>query len=144
MTDKKPYEEYSSVMTDLLSCVRRLRLTEDALTRAASRRDPGEIDGIVSRAQPDVLTFRGLDRKRMQLENALGFGGKRLEEICALLPADAADLAPVLTELGLELRRYISSREDADRIMKIRLNDVNRILEETGIQPRDPFRGTLA
>ena len=142
--ENKDYKEYGSVMAQILSCVRSLRLMEDALTRAASSSNTDEIDRIVREAQPGILTFRGLDRNRIQLEKELGFSGKRLSEIASLLPADETGLKDVLSGLETELLRYKSSREEADRIMKVRLDDVNRVLESQGVLPKDPFHETLA
>lgn len=132
-------------MAKLLVSVRKLRLVEDKMTRAASDRDTGKLDELVRDVQPELLSFRGLDRKRSQVEASLGFSGKRLSEIRAELPPETADtLSPVLEELVRELRLYRESRERADRIMQVRLSDISAALEEQNAAPQEPFHDTLA
>lgn len=145
MMDSSLYDEYGAVMAKLLVSVRKLRLVEDEMTRAASDRDTGKLDELVRDVQPELLSFRGLDRKRSQVEASLGFSGKRLSEIRAELPPETADtLSPVLEELARELRLYRESRERADRIMQVRLSDISAALEEQNAAPQEPFHDTLA
>jgi hypothetical protein len=138
------FNSYLSTMTQLTESLRKLRSTEDNMTEAASTNHPEQLDKIVKSAQPELLHFRGLDQKRSQCEKALGIEGLGLEDIISECDGDQSDrLKPVLSELIRELKLFQESHDNADRIMKIRLLDVNIALQDL---PQKPvaFHDTLA
>ena len=138
------FESYLSTMSQLTASLRRLRSTEDNMTEAASTNHPEQLDGIVKSAQPELLHFRGLDQKRSHCEKELGIEGLGLEDVISECDGDQSDrLKPVLSELIRELKLFQESHDNADRIMKIRLLDVNIALQDL---PQKPvaFHDTLA
>lgn len=123
--------DYISVMEKTLACVRELRVTEEKMVRAAAKDDTAGLDGLVKEAQPALLQFRGQDRQRNRLESCLGFSGKKPDEILSCFAEDARQkLEPVMQELVTELRRFSETRENADRIMKVKLDYVTSFLRE--------------
>nr|WP_027872024.1 hypothetical protein [[Eubacterium] cellulosolvens] len=138
------FKTYLSTMTDLAVSLRKLRATEDHMTEAASTNHPEQLDEIVKHAQPELLHFRGLDLKRSQCEKELGIEGLGLTDIISECDEAQSDrLQPVLSELIRELKLFQESHDNADRIMKIRLLDVNIALQDL---PQKPvaFHDTLA
>lgn len=132
-----------TVLADLLASVSALRAAEDQLTEAAASDQTDELTRIVQATQPELLHFRGLDRQRKSLEESLGFAGLDFHDIpdhCN--DQDRAQLEPLLNRLTTELRLFAKSRENADRIMRVRLMEVQTQLQD--IPQPEQFHSTLA
>jgi DNA repair exonuclease SbcCD ATPase subunit len=138
------FNTYLSTMSELSHSLRKLRNTEDQMTEAAATNQPGQLDEIVKNAQPELLHFRGLDRTRLQCEKELGIVGRRPEDILSDCNEEQNHrLQPVLSELIRELKLFRESHDNADRVMKIRLLDVNIALQDLPVKPV-AFHDTLA
>lgn len=145
MKNAEIYKEYKKNMEDLSTCLHNLRSIEDQMVLAASNDDAKALDDLVRKSQPDLLRFRGLDQERSRYEKALGITGLTFREILEgpELDRDFADqLRPVLDHLSKELSLFKESKDNADRIMKVRLLNVNRILDNQPLP--EPFHETLA
>lgn len=134
------YNEYYETMSKLLDYVQKLRVLEIGLTDAAAERDTDRINQLIQDSQPDLLAFKGLDRKRGDLEKEMGISGMGLGDIFYSLPYDEqVRISPVFEDLQDELERFEKARDNADRIMKVRLSDVNAVIEQTHAKPVDQF-----
>ena len=145
MNNAEIYKEYKKNMEDLSACLHNLRSIEDQMVLAASNDDAKALDDLVRKSQPDLLRFRGLDQERNRYEKVLGITGLTFREILEgpELDRDFADqLRPVLEHLSKELSLFKESKDNADRIMKVRLLNVNRILDNQPLP--EPFHETLA
>ncbi|MDD6578973.1 MAG: hypothetical protein PUE94_06665 [Lachnospiraceae bacterium] len=145
MKNAEIYKEYKKNMEDLSTCLHNLRSIEDQMVLAASNDDAKALDDLVRKSQPDLLRFRGLDQERNRYEKVLGITGLTFREILEgpELDRDFADqLRPVLDHLSKELSLFKESKDNADRIMKVRLLNVNRILDNQPLP--EPFHETLA
>lgn len=145
MENAEIYKEYKETMEALTACLKSLRSYEDQMVLAASDDDSEKLEDLVNKTQPDLLRFRGLDAERDRLEKALGIAGLPFSELLEkpeLNEETRAGLAPILENLSRELMLFQESRENADRIMKVRLLNVNQILESQPL-PK-PFHETRA
>ncbi|MDD6351424.1 MAG: hypothetical protein PUG16_03410 [Lachnospiraceae bacterium] len=145
MENAEIYKEYKETMEALTACLKSLRSYEDQMVLAASDDDSEKLEDLVNKTQPDLLRFRGLDAERDRLEKALGIAGLPFSELLEkpeLNEETRAGLAPILENLSRELMLFQESRENADRIMKVRLLNVNQILENQPL-PK-PFHETRA
>lgn len=145
MKNAEIYKEYKRNIEDLSTCLHNLRSIEDQMVLAASDDDAKALDDLVRKSQPDLLRFRGLDQERNRYEKVLGITGLTFREILEgpELDRDFADqLRPVLDHLSKELSLFKESKDNADRIMKVRLLNVNRILDNQPLP--EPFHETLA
>ncbi len=137
--------EYKEVMSKLLTIVQELRLIEDNLAQAAAAHDTARLDAVVRSAQPTLLSFRGLDQRRSRLEKSLGISGMHFDILLESLPSEeAAEVAPLLQDLTEALRSFEESKDTADRMMQVRLSDVNAVLQDAQILPKPAFKDTLA
>jgi hypothetical protein len=134
---------YIDIMSALSACVSDLTRAENQMTDSASRNMPQELDEMVRAIQPDLLRFRGLEQKREKIERQLGISGLTIREILNTLSDDERLRAePVLTELSAQLRLFAEARDNADRIMRVRLMEVQSVLKDAP-EP-DLFHSTLA
>lgn len=141
--DVKAYSEYKDTMSQLQAVLAKLRHLEDDLTAAASDQDTDMMNDLVSQSEPDMLKFRGLENKRAELENALGISGKPFSEVLAECTEEQrTELTPVLEGVSQELKLFANSRDNADRIMRVRLFDVNEALRDLPVP--DAMHDTLA
>lgn len=106
--------------------MKKLSRLEDALTEAASADDTAKLDQLVQSSEADVLQFRGLDRKRMSQEQAMGLSGIPFGEIPEHLNENARkQLLPSFDALKTQLTNFSEAQERAERIMRVRLFDIN-------------------
>lgn len=141
--DVKAYSEYRDTMNGLQAVLERLRHLEDNLTAAASEQDTETMNALVTQSEPDMLKFRGLEARRAELEKALGISGKSFDEVLGeCTDEQRKDLSPVLDGVSRELKLFANSRDNADRIMKVRLFDVNEALKDLPVP--DAMHDTLA
>ena len=124
LTDEsKQYQETLHELTDALSSLSDL---EEELTMAASRDDTATIDTLVRKSEPLILRFKGLDKKRTAQEKAMGYTNIPFSEFMKHLPEDEQMLlAPSVTALRVQLDRFSEAQERAERIMRVRLFDIN-------------------
>ena len=133
-------KEFCDVLIEQRKCASDLIELEEALASAASEKDPITLDRLVKDSQPQLMNFRGLELKRTRLATSLGFDGKTASQILSAINADQKSLlAPVLAELSDVLDRLQKSQETSDRIMQIRLSEIQEILQnsDTPIRKND-------
>ncbi|MGI6111950.1 MAG: hypothetical protein ACOYBK_06810 [Bilifractor sp.] len=132
MTDnKEAFEHYRDTMQQLQETLAKLRLTENSLTTAAAAQDTETMNQLVSDSQPDMLTFRGLENKREEYEQALGIHGKSFQDVLTECTDEQREtLTPIYESISHELKLFEDARDSADRIMKVRLMDVNEALKD--------------
>lgn len=132
MTDnKEAFEHYRDTMQQLQETLAKLRLTENSLTTAAAAQDTETMNQLVSDSQPDMLTFRGLENKREEYEQALGIHGKSFQDVLTECTDEQREtLTPIYESISHELKLFEDAKDSADRIMKVRLMDVNEALKD--------------
>lgn len=132
MTDNKElFKKYKDTLNRLQEILSKLRLTENELTSAAAEQDTGAMNELVNASQPDMLTFRGLESKRTAYEKELGIQGKSFRDVLSECTDEQREaLEPVYNAISRELKLFEDARDSADRIMKVRLMDVNEALKD--------------
>lgn len=130
MESQKKWKELLPVLSELSLLVSALCDVEDALSVAASKNDEEEINSIVTNVQPSLLRFKGLERKREQLQKELGLAPSTLSALLAKIPEEEkSEWAESIESLEKNLYRFIQSKENADRIIQVRLSDISTQLE---------------
>jgi hypothetical protein len=130
MESQKKWKELLPVLSELSLLVSALCDVEDALSVAASKNDEEEINSIVTNVQPSLLRFKGLERKREQLQKELGLAPSTLYALLAKIPEEEkSEWAESIESLEKNLYRFIQSKENADRIIQVRLSDISTQLE---------------
>ena len=134
MSDMSLLKEFCNVLKEQCSCASELIQLEEALSSAASKKDPETLDRLVKNSQPQLMNFRGLEMKRARLASSLGYTGKTASQILSSVNADEkALLAPVLSDLSDVLDRLQKSQESSDRIMQVRLSEIQEMLHNADV-----------
>ncbi len=143
MSDSAVFNDFTEVLSSQAVVVKKLVKLERDFSVSASEDNPEKLDALVKKAQPDLLNFRGLEKKRIKLADQLGWKGLRFSQILSQVSEDQKlILTPLFEELKTSLHSLSEAQEGADRIMSVRLHDVNTIISSQHIQK--PFQDTLA
>lgn len=143
MSDSAVFNDFTEVLSSQAVVVKKLAKLERDFSVSASEDNPEKLDALVKKAQPDLLNFRGLEKKRIKLADQLGWKGLRFSQILSQVSEDQKlILTPLFEELKTSLHSLSEAQEGADRIMSVRLHDVNTIISSQHIQK--PFQDTLA
>lgn len=138
ISNREKWEQLLPVFSELSSLVSALCDLEDSLTVSASKNDLEELTRLVSEAQPTLLRFRGLEQKRVKLQKECGFAPRSMAEFLTGIPEELReDWENPIADLQNNLRRFIHSRENADRILQVRISDISQQLQG---QPEVSFR----
>lgn len=128
--NNKKWKELLPVISELSLLVSALCDFEDSLSIAASKDAQEEINALVTEAQPTLLRFKGLEKKREKLQKELGLAPTSLSALLKEIPEEEREeWAEKIEALEKNLNRFINSKENADRILQVRLSDISLQLE---------------
>ena len=128
--NNKKWKELLLVISELSLLVSALCDFEDSLSIAASKDAQEEINALVTEAQPTLLRFKGLEKKREKLQKELGLAPTSLFALLKEIPEEEREeWAEKIEALEKNLNRFINSKENADRILQVRLSDISLQLE---------------
>ena len=128
--NKKNWDKLLTVFAELSPLLSALCDLEDALAVSCAKQSQEEIDTLVKDAQASLLRFKGLEKKRLELQKNLGFLPTSLPEFLKKVPEDDSEVwADRISDLEKNLRRFIESRENAERILQFRLSELSPLLE---------------
>jgi len=128
--NNKKWKELLPVISELSLLVSALCDFEDSLSIAASKDAQEEINALVTEAQPTLLRFKGLEKKREKLQKELGLAPTSLSALLKEIPEEEREeWAEKIEALEKNLNRFINSKENADRILRVRLSDISLQLE---------------
>lgn len=118
-------EDFAGVLKQLTDVVITLTQMEEQKAQAAANSQHSLINGFLNPEQAQILKMRGLEQKRIKLAQALGWKGLTFRQI--LDQADSSQrelLSPLFVELDAEVKRLIAARDSADRVVKLRLREL--------------------
>jgi hypothetical protein len=142
MAEQKTLDSFLETIRQQMSVVEDLIKVESDIANAASSDDTAKLEVIVKGSEPVVMNFRGLERKRLQLPKELGYEGKTFSQILAVLDTEnKARFSPVFEELSTAMTRLKDVEASAERIMTVRLNDVNDSIRTMSAPPK-PLQDT--
>lgn len=128
--NKKKWKELLPVISELSLLVSALCDFEDSLSIAASEDAQEKINALVTEAQPTLLRFKGLEKKREKLQKELSLAPTSLSALLKEIPEEEREeWAENIEALEKNLNRFINSKDNADRILQVRLSDISLQLE---------------
>ena len=128
--NNKKWKELLPVISELSLLVSALCDFEDSLSIAASKDAQEKINVLVTEAQPTLLRFKGLEKKREKLQKELGLAPTSLSALLKEMPEEEREeWAEKIEALEKNLNRFINSKDNADRILQVRLSDISLQLE---------------
>lgn len=131
-----PLDEFCMTLSQLTDVVKTITDIEQSRAEAASQKEHNRIQGFLNEEQAAILTLRGLEQKRMQQAEALGWKGLTFRQILDTAgDAQKKVLMPRFTELQQAVSLLVNIREGADRIIKVRIRDLQDAIAVAGGPP---------
>lgn len=129
-------KDFCVTLSQLTDVVQKITDIEQKRVDAASKKEHHRIESFLNEEQALLLSLRGLEQKRIHQAEELGWKDYTFRHI--LYAADP-DQKKLLTPLFHELEEQISIlrkvRESADRIMGVRIHELEESIIMTGGMP---------
>lgn len=120
-----PLKDYIVIIQDLTAVAGSITRVEEAKTAAVSAKKHEILDSCIQEEQALLLKLRGLEQHRINLQKELGWDGLTIHQILDTAPQEQAEmLDPVFQTLDRQLRRLQTAREASERILKVRLHEL--------------------
>lgn len=124
-TVHEPLEDFAAVIRDLTATAGHIAKIEDAKAEAASAGRHTLLDGFIQEEQAYILKLRGLEQHRLKLAESLGWKSLTFRQILErTTPEETELLSPLFSELELQLKKLGQAREAAERLIKVRLHEL--------------------
>lgn len=129
-------EEFCKTLRQLSDVAEQLAHIEDEKATAAAQKQHGELDPLMRREQPLILSLRGLEKQRMEQAAALGWEGLTFRQIMdAAGPEQKAVLSPLFEELQERTSRLKQTQEASNRMLRVRLRELELMTAEMAKKP---------
>lgn len=126
-------EEFAGVLRQLTDVVSSLTQIEEQKAQAAANSRHSLMNSFLSPEQAQILKLRGLEQKRIKLAASLGWKDFTFRQI--LEQADDRQkevLSPLFASLDTGTKRLADIRDSADRIIRLRLKELESALSTGG------------
>ncbi len=124
-TIQELFKDYIFVIRDLTAVAGSIARVEEAKTAAVSGKKHEILDSCIQEEQALLLKLRGLEQHRIKLQKELGWDSLTIHQILDTAPSEQAEvLDPVFQTLDQQLRRLQKAREASERILKVRLHEL--------------------
>lgn len=120
---------FSDTLEQLLALMVSISELEEAKAEAASAKQHHRIDGLLKEEQALILKLRGLEQLRIKQAGALGWQGLTFRQILERSdPGQKELLSPLFDKMHTQLKRLTNSKDSADRILRLRLKELEEAL----------------
>lgn len=128
MEQQAALDQFCQVLTQTGDVLKALTQMEQKKANAASEKQHQLMDGFLKEEQALILKLRGLEQRRIKLMDGLGFQGLRFRQILEQASPELQELlSPYFTMLTEEAAQLTQAKEAADRIIKVRLREIESI-----------------
>ncbi len=130
-------DEFCRTLSQLSGVVQNITDIEQRRVEAASQNQHHKIQSFLNEEQAALLSMRGLEQKRMQQADALGWKGLTFQQILETADDDQKKaLHPLFAELSEKISLLKDIREGADRIINLRIRELEAAISKAGGLPR--------
>ncbi len=130
-------EELTKVFIDL-SAIANIKL------KAAKDNVTATIDECLLKEQSLILNLRGLDKKREDIQEKLGFKGLAFKEILEKLSEEESNIMlPAFDILSREIQNFEKINEDVSTIIKVNLRQLQKEIDKNGVLYSKNANGTV-
>lgn len=121
--------EFTELLHHLLELFDRLIPLEQSKLEAVSQNRVSRLEEIIKREQADILSMRGLDQKRVRIQEKLGWKDLTFREILEQLPPDQRPQIQILfDELSSRVRTFQSVTDSSRSIMEVNLHNIEKLI----------------
>lgn len=132
--------DFISVIQEMIGFFSNITEIEKIKLNAATKNDIILIEDCMKKEQAEVLRFRGLDKKRNEIQDVLGFHNLTLSEILPLVDKEQSDdCALLFSQLGNVVTIYQKTANSAKTVMEVNLHQIDTVLTKANVQSDDPL-----
>ncbi|MDD4843170.1 MAG: flagellar export chaperone FlgN [Anaerotignum sp.] len=128
--------DFNQIILSLIELFKALSFVEKDKLKAVTSKDLDTLNACIKNEQVQVLKLKGLDKKREQVQAALGYENRSFKEIIALLPEEqkkeSKELFAMLEQATADFNAVNDSVKTA---LDVNLHVVNTKLSKLGINP---------
>ena len=126
------FDKFTAVIGELTVLAGDIAQVEEAKAEAASLRHHERLDGFIQKEQAQILKLRGLEQRRIRMAKELGWESLTFRQILEKAePEQKESLSPLFAELEQNLKRLGQSRQSAERIIKVRIREIETAISRT-------------
>lgn len=132
MEQKTTPDQLCQVLQQTADVLKELTRIEQNKAGAASEKKHSLMDGFLHEQQALILKLRGLEQSRIRLLASMGYEGLTFRQILEQAePALCETLSPHFAALTEEARRLKQEKETADRIIQLRLRELEFLTSDS-------------
>jgi len=138
-------ENYQKVVSELIEIVTELQSIEQRKLEAATKNRISLLQTCMNEEQALALKFRGIEKKRLDLQEKLGFGEKSFKEILKCIPdEEKGELPDLYEQLSEALRQFNITNKSAQSMIEVNLHKIEKALEHADAKTLSSIRGGSA
>ncbi len=127
-TTQDPFVEYTAVIRDLAAVAAEISRVEETKATVAAEKHHHLLDDCIQEEQALLLKLRGLEQHRIKWQKILDWEDLTIKEILEKAsPAQLETLSPLFQDLEQQLKRLSQSRDSAEKILNVRLRELEII-----------------
>lgn len=127
--------DFISVIKELIVLFNELNAIEAEKIEAARKNRITYIEECIKQEQAAMLRMRGLDKKREECQEALGFKDYTFKQMLEAVPDQMQILKPLFDQLSSEVTVFRDSSDSAHKLIELNLHQINTMLakqQDTG------------
>lgn len=133
-------ESYLTLIKTLIAFFEDMVLLESDKVKAASDNNIIKVEECMKKEQADILKLRGLEQKRLKLQQELGFDNMTFQEVVAHAPNEyQPELNSLLKQMKDVIIRFQAANDSAGKVIEVNLHKIDKIItqlkEQQQIEP---------
>ena len=126
------FHNFTAVIRELAVLAGDIATVEERKAEAAVQKRHQLFDGFIQKEQAQILKLRGLEQRRIRMAKELGWESLTFRQILEKAePEQKESLSPLFAELEQNLKRLGQSRQSAERIIKVRIREIETAISRT-------------
>lgn len=123
------FDDFVAVIEETIGLIGDIAQVESDKAEAASLKQHHLMDGYIQEEQAQILKLRGLEQRRIRLAKELGWDSLTFRQILSRVSLrQSSRLQPLFEELEEQLKWLQDSRSAAERMIKVRLHEMDIVL----------------
>lgn len=126
-------KEFEKTIEELMELFDELAVIEQDKLNATAKNRITFVEDCMNKEQVAILKMRGLEKKREQEQQKLGFQGKTFREILELVSFDEkAQLEPLFQKLSEKIKAFQQINTEASKLIEVNLHKINKQVAANG------------
>lgn len=126
-------QEFKKIIEELIQLFQELSVVEQDKFNATAKNRITFVEDCMNQEQVLILKLRGLEKRRENEMQKLGFFGKSFREILELVTVEQkAELEPLFHELSDKIKAFKQINDEASKLIEVNLHKINKQVAAAG------------